>query len=369
MTGATTPRPSRSPRSPRPNPPCSQDHPSREHMAFISDEGDSVRTREDAALSTDSQFDASSAADSLVGAQSRFSEHRKRGSGPGCCCGDGGGTCPWFANIVGSRESVYAYDALEVRRVRAYGVAARLSLGVIMVFPTLCMVFLLWLERAGIASMLIFHWIGACLLPLIYAMVFDGASGPRCFLKRQFSAAAMKRGRACRAAKVFFVLNTLALLTTAGLAQICLLQHELFSGIRGNLERFGLDMQPVSAIFFGLYFTFVNSLLEELFWRGFLLEHLGASRPAVWVESCSYAAYHFIVLFCLLPRESLIYAWASPLLTGGLVIIGALLAWIHQRFGILLSWMVHAAGDAALIYFFLAVAYGSFVGEGACQET
>ena len=50
----------------------------------------------------------------------------------------------------------------------------------------------------------------------------------------------------------------------------------------------GLPADPVTLVLFTVYFSVVNPLLEELFWRVFLLHALGFSESAQWLSATWY---------------------------------------------------------------------------------
>ena len=52
----------------------------------------------------------------------------------------------------------------------------------------------------------------------------------------------------------------------------------------------GLPADPVTLVLFTVYFSVVNPLLEELFWRVFLPHALGFSESAQWLSATWYAA-------------------------------------------------------------------------------
>lgn len=97
----------------------------------------------------------------------------------------------------------------------------------------------------------------------------------------------------------------------------------------------------------GLYITIVNSLLEELFFRGFLFLNLyqsGRKVLAYGYSSVLFALYHL----------SIFKTWFDPLIMllalFGLVAAGLLFDALNVRKrSIYSSWLVHAMADAAII--------------------
>lgn len=97
----------------------------------------------------------------------------------------------------------------------------------------------------------------------------------------------------------------------------------------------------------GAYITFVNSFLEEVFFRGFLFLNLyekGRKKTAWIYSSLLFALYHI----------SIFKSWFSPgiLLTAiaGLVFAGLLFNYMNRRTKTIFnSWLAHMMADAAII--------------------
>lgn len=81
---------------------------------------------------------------------------------------------------------------------------------------------------------------------------------------------------------------------------------------------------------FGFYFIPVNAILEELFWRGVVLNELKGATPAAqrfgtaWT-AVTFAAWHFLVLRLLLRPM-----WAEAVL-GLIMCAGFFLEWVYER--------------------------------------
>lgn len=133
---------------------------------------------------------------------------------------------------------------------------------------------------------------------------------------------------------------------------------------------------PILVVLFALEFTFVNSTLEELFWRVFLYRELGSSlvsgglqapdgeveqkpmvicgqtipRPDPRSEKCKillafyYAAYHFVVVILYMPW----YIAVAAVI--GLTVAGRFLMLCREteKFGLLTGIGCHAGADAAV---------------------
>jgi len=93
----------------------------------------------------------------------------------------------------------------------------------------------------------------------------------------------------------------------------------------------------------GLYFVLVNATLEELFWRGVILNKMETLLPKHWKPfglawtSVTYAIYHYSIL-----RLILFPGWAE---LGVLMLasFGVLMAWLYRKTGsLVLPSMYHA---------------------------
>jgi membrane protease YdiL (CAAX protease family) len=106
----------------------------------------------------------------------------------------------------------------------------------------------------------------------------------------------------------------------------------------------------------GLYFVPVNAALEELFWRGVILNELRGTGETVWTfgavwTAFTFGAWHFLVLRLLLRPG---WAEAAVLL---IVAAGVFLAWLYRwTRSIVLPFLWHAlVFDLVLIVIFAAV--------------
>lgn len=106
----------------------------------------------------------------------------------------------------------------------------------------------------------------------------------------------------------------------------------------------------------GFYFVPVNAALEELFWRGTVLNELRGTSEAVWTVGAvwtafTFAAWHFLVLNLLLRP-----GWAE-LAVLGILGAGVFLAWLYrQTQSIIVPILWHGLiFDLALIVVFGAV--------------
>ena len=116
------------------------------------------------------------------------------------------------------------------------------------------------------------------------------------------------------------------------------------SAITGNLgakEGITAATFPLAA----LYITFVNSLLEEVFFRGFsflALRQAGCPRLAWVFSALAFALYHVAIMD----------GWFSPvlflLLTAALAAAGLLFNWLDREGTLWPAWLVHMGANLAI---------------------
>ena len=117
------------------------------------------------------------------------------------------------------------------------------------------------------------------------------------------------------------------------------------SGVTAALDR-DLGVNAGNFIPVSLYISFVNSLLEELFFRGFgylLLREALSRRTAGLFSACAFALYHVAILA----------GWTSPhlvaLAVAGLWAAGLLFNRLDEDSGTLYcSWFVHMSANFAI---------------------
>mmetsp|Transcript_3463 Transcript_3463/g.7192 ORF Transcript_3463/g.7192 Transcript_3463/m.7192 type:complete len:99 (-) Transcript_3463:2004-2300(-) len=85
-----------------------------------------------------------------------------------------------------------------------------------------------------------------------------------------------------------------------------------------------------------VYFSIVNPIIEELFWRVFLAQSL----PTFVVSAC-YAAYHVLVVYKFAGALRAVIAFPC------LAILGLAFQIIKTRFGLVTAISVHSALDAS----------------------
>lgn len=118
-----------------------------------------------------------------------------------------------------------------------------------------------------------------------------------------------------------------------------------FSNITATLESsIGVTKDNFAAV--SLYISFVNSLLEEFFFRGFVflcLYRLNRKKTAYVYSALLFAVYHIAIMG----------SWFAPLLLGllisGLFAAGLIFNWLNKKTGnIYPSWMVHMFANFAI---------------------
>ena len=108
-----------------------------------------------------------------------------------------------------------------------------------------------------------------------------------------------------------------------------------------------LGITPQVFLYVALYITFINSMLEEFFFRGFLfleLYNLGYRRTGYIASSLLFGLYHIAIFqkWFTLP--------VTLLALGGLVGVGLLFDWLVSKSGSFISsWIVHVFADIAIV--------------------
>ena len=114
-----------------------------------------------------------------------------------------------------------------------------------------------------------------------------------------------------------------------------------------KVRSFGADSVAGYAAL-ALFYSLVHSLLEEYYWRWFVFGQLDrvCSLPlAIGISSVGFSAHHLVVLGKYFGYTSVL-TW---LFMAGIVIGGAVWAWLYRRSGSLYGpWLSHALVDAAI---------------------
>ena len=118
-----------------------------------------------------------------------------------------------------------------------------------------------------------------------------------------------------------------------------------FSGIVDSLSS-GAGVTKENFLFVSLYISFINSLLEEFFFRGFLftnLKHNAGRGFAYGFSAAMFAVYHVAMMI----------SWFHPavtlLLIAGLTVGGILFNFLNEKQeNICTSWLVHMCANFAI---------------------
>lgn len=119
-----------------------------------------------------------------------------------------------------------------------------------------------------------------------------------------------------------------------------------------NLEGIIQDLQnksitPVNFIFIAFYVTFVNSFLEEFFFRGFIflnLYEMKFKKIAYIYSSLLFALYHIAIF------KSWFNPWLMALALTGLITVGFIFNFIDTKSrNFINSWIVHILADLAIV--------------------
>lgn len=133
---------------------------------------------------------------------------------------------------------------------------------------------------------------------------------------------------------------------------IVLISYFLFKGVI-NLNNIARELQnkskinPTNFIFVGLYITFINSFLEEFFFRGFIflnLYNIGKERWAYIYSSFLFGIYHIAIF------ETWFNIGLILISLLGLIVVGFIFDWLNTKSkNFINSWIVHILADSAII--------------------
>jgi len=97
-----------------------------------------------------------------------------------------------------------------------------------------------------------------------------------------------------------------------------------------------------TALFF-FVFSFLNPLIEELFWRAFLLKSYRNRKLAYVIVTLHFALYH------LFSANYIAQNWLfSTAATFSILILGAILMYLREKCGMVTAVLAHAGGDMAV---------------------
>eukprot|EP00743_Colponemidia_sp_Colp-15_P002444 GILK01002649.1.p1 GENE.GILK01002649.1~~GILK01002649.1.p1 ORF type:complete len:287 (-),score=24.15 GILK01002649.1:1117-1977(-) len=123
-----------------------------------------------------------------------------------------------------------------------------------------------------------------------------------------------------------------------------ILSGRVIDNVASKMETFGLHAYYKGIlVFFLLYFTIVNPLLEEFFWRSFLHHCFGRNERERVFVSCAYALYHFFVLYWFYPT------WECMIAVLALCAAGRMFLVITEHVGLLTATIAHSGADFAVM--------------------
>ena len=106
-----------------------------------------------------------------------------------------------------------------------------------------------------------------------------------------------------------------------------------------------LKINKDNFIFIALYISFINSLLEEFFFRGFgyltLKKHISEGSASI-ISAIMFSVYHVAIL------NSWFSPWLFLLIIGGLFVVGLFFNWVNRKNeNIYNSWFIHMFANFA----------------------
>lgn len=118
-----------------------------------------------------------------------------------------------------------------------------------------------------------------------------------------------------------------------------------FSQITANMEK-SMGITKDNFLFVALYISFVNSFLEEFFFRGFAclkLQQYVSRKAAYAFSSISFSAYHIAMMWVAFEPPLVAFACF------GLIIGGCLFNFFNEKYGNLyISWLIHMGANFAI---------------------
>ena len=211
---------------------------------------------------------------------------------------------------------------------------------IIQLLPCLIAWSLLNFLHDGLIALLVFQlYIGT--IPFIYSHIFN---------------LELRAILAAKAVRPRVQLKKGALIATALLASMLIgffVLWGVFPWVRDIVLSLNIPLKRSKAgvIMFCVVFSFINPLLEEVFWRGFLPACF--KKREFWV-TVHYALYHLFAIQYLMGN------WYMAILgTVGIYVLGRIFEYLHKFDGIIASTIAHAAVDwvAVIVFLFLYVNY------------
>ena len=118
-----------------------------------------------------------------------------------------------------------------------------------------------------------------------------------------------------------------------------------FSGIAGKLTQ-NAGVTKDNFLYVSLYISFVNSLLEEFFFRGFLFSNLKTASTrgfAYGFSAVTFSLYHVAMMI------GWFNLWLYALVLAGLAVGGVIFNYLNEKLGcIYASWLTHMFANFAI---------------------
>lgn len=112
-------------------------------------------------------------------------------------------------------------------------------------------------------------------------------------------------------------------------------------------ELIAIGVTPLNFVFVAIYITFINSFIEEYFFRGYIFTSLlkaGWTKRAYIVSSLLFAIYHIGIFLSWFSIDIVLIVLL------GLFLGGMIFDWLNSKAGnITNSWLVHMAADISVM--------------------
>lgn len=213
-------------------------------------------------------------------------------------------------------------------------------------FKKLSLIFLILLPPIIILTLRQFFEM-SYLISSLYKLIFISPIIYRVFIYKKSFKSSLMWGFHKNIFKKYFINN---LLVALGLGIIFL---GGFFILRGYLD-FSLVIEQLNVligvdksniILIGLYIIFINSLIEEFFWRGFIFKEL---KMNIFTAIC-FALYHLVF----------IYSWFSLvyiiIMFVGLTVFALIMNYTLQKKDLFSCWFIHALMDLVMIFIGLII--------------
>lgn len=170
---------------------------------------------------------------------------------------------------------------------------------------------------------------------------------PHCYVKfiNKDSMIKQMRFKHDKNLKYGFILGILSFLIV--IISFVILKYQInFDDIINELQTKS-KITSANFIIIGLYITFINSFLEEFFFRGFIflnLYELGKVKLAYVFSSLLFALYHIAIF------KTWFNIYLTILALIGLIVVGLIFNYVDTKSKNLLnSWVIHILADSAII--------------------